>query len=250
MPLKDHFRPPFNQFSWEGVHSAWAVRIVDRLNEHVFPRRFRAEPQVSLGTQVEIDVATFEEDSGPTLFASANGTHGSDGGVAVSAQTYTAPAATLSAVAEFATDDLFEVRVYKSAGGWKLVAAIELVSPANKDRPSSRRAFAAKCGSYLAAGVSVVAVDVVTDRATNPHADLIERLHLPDAFEWATPTGLSAVSYRAVRAKDRTRLDVWAYPVAVGADLPTLPLWLEADLAVPLELEPTYAAACRSLRIE
>ncbi len=253
MPVKDHFRPPLNQYSWEGFHSCWAVRIVDRLNEQIFPRDFRAEPQVTHGQQVEIDVASYEEDAGPTLFPGGNGvngTHDSQGVTAVATRTYTAPAATLSAVAEFATDDLFEIRVFKSSGGWKLVAAIELVSPANKDRPSHRRAFATKCASYLAAGVSVVVADVVTDRAGNLHTDLIERLHLPDAFEWSSPTGLFAASYRAVRVKDGTRLDVWPYPLAVGSELPTLPLWLEPDLSVPLELEPTYAAACKSLRIE
>jgi hypothetical protein len=47
----------------------------------------------------------------------------------------------------------------------------------------------------------------------------------------------------------QVRLDVWPVPLAVGAELPTVPLRLAADLAVPLELELTYAAACRSLRI-
>ncbi|HEX4607611.1 MAG TPA: hypothetical protein VH092_05335 [Urbifossiella sp.] len=46
-----------------------------------------------------------------------------------------------------------------------------------------------------------------------------------------------------------TRLDAWPYPLAVGEVLPTVPLWLAPDLVVPLELELTYAAACRSLRI-
>jgi len=37
--------------------------------------------------------------------------------------------------------------------------------------------------------------------------------------------------------------------LAVGRPLPTLPLWLAADLAVPLGLEPTYEETCRVLRI-
>ena len=254
MPLKDHFHPPLSlRKGWESVHSMWAATMTQRLNGVVLPERFESEQQTHLGPQLEIDVATYEEDAGPTLFPGGNGvngTHDSQGVTAVATRTYTAPAATLSAVAEFATDDLFEIRVFKSSGGWKLVAAIELVSPANKDRPSHRRAFATKCASYLAAGVSVVVADVVTDRAANLHTDLIERLHLPDAFEWSSPTGLFAASYRALRVKDGTRLDVWPHSLAVGAELPTLPLWLEPDLAVPLELEPTYAAACQSLRIE
>jgi hypothetical protein len=31
---------------------------------------------------------------------------------------------------------------------------------------------------------------------------------------------------------------------------PTVPLWLEPNLAVPLELELTYTQVCQSLRIE
>jgi hypothetical protein len=140
----------------------------------------------------------------------------------------------------------------------KLVAAIELVSEANKDRPSHRRTFATKCASYLQRGVSVVVIDVVTSQAANLHAELIELLHLTDAFEWVSPSGLSAVCYRVVQGTQKVglavgngqiRLDVWPHPLAVGAELPTVPLWLAADLAVPLELELTYAAACKSLRL-
>jgi hypothetical protein len=40
--------------------------------------------------------------------------------------------------------DSCEVRVYQDRGGAELRAAIELVSPANKDREGSRRTFAAK----------------------------------------------------------------------------------------------------------
>jgi hypothetical protein len=41
--------------------------------------------------------------------------------------------------------DIVEVRVFRSSGGNTLVGAIELVSPANKDRPESRDAFVATC---------------------------------------------------------------------------------------------------------
>ena len=45
------------------------------------------------------------------------------------------------------------------------------------------------------------------------------------------------------------KLDAWPYPLALRQPLPTVPLWLTYDLAVPLELEATYEAACKSLRI-
>jgi len=44
------------------------------------------------------------------------------------------------------------------------VAAIELVSPGNKDRPETCRLFAAKCVAYLTRGIGLVVIDIVTER--------------------------------------------------------------------------------------
>jgi hypothetical protein len=60
--------------------------------------------------------------------------------------------------------DEIEVQVFGQSGGTYLVGAVELVSPGNKDRPETRRAFAAKCSSYLQLGIGLVVVDVVTER--------------------------------------------------------------------------------------
>jgi hypothetical protein len=251
MPLHDHFHPPLlNRKNWEGFHSGWAFLIAQRLNGNLLGAGYESESQIHVGTQVEIDVATHEENRGPNLF----GTNGSNGNVATEVQTYAPPAPPLTGVVAFADADLFEVRIYKTDGVWKLVAAIELVSPANKDRPSTRRAFATKIASYLQKGVSIVVVDIVTSRLANLHDELVELLHLPDIFDWQSSTGLSAIGYRAVREKtvetESERLDVWPHQLTLGEPLPTVPLWLSSELAAPLELELTYANACQSLRIE
>src|SRR4051794_6512873 len=49
--------------------------------------------------------------------------------------------------------DEYEVQIHDELG--QLVAAVEIVSPANKDRPQSRRTFVAKCASLFQQGVSV-----------------------------------------------------------------------------------------------
>jgi hypothetical protein len=59
--------------------------------------------------------------------------------------------------------DTFEVQVFSTVAGMKLVAAVELVSPGNKDRHEERRGFAIKCASYLQQGVSVAIIDIVTN---------------------------------------------------------------------------------------
>ncbi|OWK36328.1 hypothetical protein FRUB_02511 [Fimbriiglobus ruber] len=170
--------------------------------------------------------------------------------MAVAPHVYAPPTAPIAGAADFTDPDLFEVQIFRGEGQWQMVAAIELVSEANKDRPETRRAFAVKCASYLQRGISVVFVDVVTTRSADFHTELGRLLHWPAEFHWTSPSGLSAISYRAVAREEEVHLEVWPHALAVGTALPTVPLWLAPDLAVPLELELTYAAACQSLRLD
>src|SRR5262245_22009534 len=140
MPLRDHFHPPFEeQHYWEGFHSAWAIETVRQLNAGGLPRRYRADPLVTLGVQVEADVATFEREA-PAPASAGDG---------VAVATWSPPRAAQSCPLTFPAEDVFEVRVYDRKRGQRLVAAVELVSPGNKDRTDSRRTFAIKCASYL-----------------------------------------------------------------------------------------------------
>src|SRR5438552_18347560 len=84
------------------------------------------------------------------------------------------PTPTLTMETDWPDQDEYEVRVYDEKHGRRLVAAIELVSPANKDRPESRRSFVAKCSALLQKQVSVTIVDLVTVPAFHPYADLLE----------------------------------------------------------------------------
>ena len=49
--------------------------------------------------------------------------------------------------------DVVEVNVYDSTAGPNLVGAIEIVSPANKDRVVHRHAFVSKCETCLRQGI-------------------------------------------------------------------------------------------------
>jgi len=152
-------------------------------------------------------------------------------------------------VVDFVSLDVYEVRVMQQMGGPKLRSAIELVSPANKDRASHRRAFAIKCAGYLQQGVAVIIVDVVTERTANLHAVLVDILGLAHPLAWGSPSQLYAIAYRPTQATDAQRLEVWPEALAVGAALPTMPLWLSETLCLPLALEKSYQATCAALRI-
>src|SRR5262245_12837205 len=199
MPLRDHFRPPLStQRSWESFHAAWIASMADALNE-ILPPRYFAERQVHAGPRIEIDVATMEQSAvGP--LPSRNG-----GTATRTAAAYAPPAPSMTAETEFADD--FEVRVIESGAGPTLVAAIELVSPGNKDRPEARRAFAAKCVTYLANGVSLMVIDVVTSRSGNVHNEIVSFLQGASECQFGSEDALSAIAYRPVGRANRREFD-------------------------------------------
>ena len=129
------------------------------------------------------------------------------------------------------------------------MAAVEIVSPANKERPENRRAFVAKCAALLNQHVSVALVDLVTTRQFNLYADQLELNGQADPRPAPEPPPVYAASCRWAREGDAWHFRAWTHTLAIGKPLPTLPLWLTDNLAVPLELEASYEETCRVLRM-
>lgn len=240
MPLLDHFHPPLStERRWESFHSSWATRLADALTERWLPPNYIAEEHAHFGPSIEIDVATFERET----TAAAEG-----GGVAIADPKVWAPtAADGSFPAVF--PDTFEIRVLCKDTGPKLVAAIELISPGNKDRTSEQRAFAIKCASYLYQGISVIILDIVTNRRANLHNEILELMNGGESLRLATETNLYAVAYQPLRHANEDVIEVWRSPLVLGRPLPTLPLGLRADLVIPVDFEDTYAEACLHKRL-
>ena len=238
MPVRDHFRPPLNSPpTWEGVHGLWPALLVIDIAK-TLPPEFVVQPRIHHGPYIEIDVAAFDHDSGSRFSPNNSG-----GGVATAL--WTEPA--LSVDTDLPDLDDYEILIHNLTDGRRLVAAVELVSPANKDRPEHRRAFVAKCVAMIQARVSVAVVDLVTSRPHNLFRDVLEALGHGGGL--GEPPPISAAACRVRPGKRAWRLDVWDHPLTVGGPLPTLPLWLRDDLVVPLTLDATYEETCRTLRI-
>jgi hypothetical protein len=221
MPLLDHFHPPiYPQRAWESFHWRWANSIAEAL-QLMLPRRYSAEVQIHLGSQVEADVAELE----PTAL----------------------PAAAFVLPAVF-PDDL-EVQVRDERDDARLVGVVELLRLRNKDRPESRRAFAAKCAAYLQRGIGVMILDIVTSRSGNLHNELIELLNAGTPFLLPAAVSLYAVSYRPSRQADANGIAVWPAMLTLGAALPVLPLGLRGFGSVPIDLEATYSDARQLSRL-
>ena len=131
----------------------------------------------------------------------------------------------------------------------QLVAAVELVSPRNKDRPSSREFYRNRYLGYLWSGVHLMLIDVhrrplgfsfVEAMAAEVECQFPVRL-LPHVVSWnvggATPEGGQF-------------LDGWCRSLTVQEPLPTLPLALTADRTLLIDLGRTYSEATRRAYLE
>jgi hypothetical protein len=145
--------------------------------------------------------------------------------------------------------DEYEVRIYDATRRRLLVAAIEIVSPANKDRPESRNVFVAKCAALIQKGVAVSIVDIVSIRRFNLYVELLTMIGHSDPTLGDPPPHLYADSCRWVRREKHAILEAWSRALGIGVPLPTLPLWLSEDRVVPLNLEQSYEQTCNDLWI-
>jgi hypothetical protein len=225
MPLLDHFHPPLSdRRQWHSFHHVWASVIAIDLNR-LLPPGYFADPNVEFN--IEIDVATFEEEK-----------------TGASPPSWTPPAPTMTAPMALITD-VVEIAIYNREAGPVLIGAIELVSPANKDRPATRDAFVSKCASYLQQAIGLIVVDLVTSRRADLHAELLRRVIARDA----PPSDLWAAAYRPVQSGDQTGLEIWHQPLAIGAPLPILPFWLKNGPCIKVDLEATYMRTLQDQRM-
>ncbi len=227
MPLLDHFHPPLSERrNWHSFHHAWATVIAFDLNSRLPPGYF-ADPNAQYGIEI---VATFEDET-----ASAP------------PPAWTPPAPTMTMPITLISN-VVEVSIFNSEAGPELIGAIELVSPANKDRRSHRDAFVNKCASLLQQAVGLMVVDIVSERRADLHGELLHRLY-PSATIPESPD-LWAAAYRPwEQAAKQTVLQIWHEPLALAATLPTLPLWLKNGPSISIDLEATYHHTCQKQKL-
>ena len=239
MPLRDHYHSPINdKHYWSEFHGQWPGEIVLTLFD-LLPAGYQAGPRLYLGSSFEVDVATTKEDQYEP------GEDTGEGGVA----TLTA-APTLTIQTDLIGPDEYEVRIYDASRERRLVAAIEIVSPSNKDSPESREQFVSKIAALLKQRVCVSIVDLVTERHANLYAELLTLLGSSDPNLGDPPPMLYACTLRTRQPqKSKQLLDAWYYPMTIGQPLPNILLWMNEKLPILLPLQPSYQETCRLLRI-
>ncbi|QEL13215.1 DUF4058 family protein [Limnoglobus roseus] len=228
MPIHDWTRVDSGTF--HDFHQGWSIEVRNALNRGVLPPGYfaMADQRVS---GPEPDVVTFQTrtPSPPP-----------PGGVTVLDRP-----PRVRQVAKFENEPAAYARkanriaVRHNLG--RVVAIIEIVSPGNKDSVNAVRSFTGKVAEFLRNGVHVVVIDVFPPTIRDPdgiHQAIWDEI-AGQPFE-PRPEGktLTAASYDAGYP-----LTAYVEPLAVGDELPPLPLFIQPGVYVPMPLEETYRAS-------
>jgi Protein of unknown function (DUF4058) len=122
----------------------------------------------------------------------------------------------------------------------QVVAVIEIISPGNKNSRRALRAFVRKASDLLFRGIHLLVIDLFPPSERDPqgiHEAIWDEI-AEQPFELPADKQLTVAAYRAAPTKT-----AYVEPVAVGDDLPALPIFLTEDEYVPAPLEETYRAS-------
>lgn len=130
----------------------------------------------------------------------------------------------------------------RHVSGHRLVAVVEMVSPANKDRIRHVEQFVSKIEAFLDAGVHVLLVDLFPPGSCDPRGMHGALGHWVDfsgsGCQVSLEEPLILASYRAIKAPE-----VFLEHLAIGQPLPDMPLFFDPGRYVNVPLETTYNAA-------
>lgn len=130
--------------------------------------------------------------------------------------------------------------VIRHTSNHRVIAVVEIVSPGNKNNRHGVRSFVAKAVELLQGGIHLVLVDLFPSGPRDPEG--IHRL-IWDEFsdtEFVLPADRRLTLAAYIGGAEP---EAFVQPTAVGLSLAEMPLFLTADVYVPIPLEQTYQAA-------
>lgn len=225
MPIHDWTRVPARTYHF--FHQRWIQDLAAALNSDGLPPGFFAMSEVDAKGPIPIVLALKAQT--PTLL---------DGGPAGVAVLDTPPRARVVSRGENSAGyarRADRLAVYLPQG--ELIAVIEIVSPGNKDNTNGLKSFVRKAGKLIRRGVHLLVIDLFPPSVRDPHG-----IHEPiwdqfkeEPFDLPPDKPLTLAAYSAGSEKV-----AYVENVAVGDELPDLPIFLSPERYVPCPLEATY----------
>lgn len=231
MPVHDWTRVPAGIF--HDFHTRWSSGITEALNEGLLPRGYYALTEQSVPV-VRPDVITLSSVAEPK--------RDPGGGTAV-----IDPPRTRFA---FKTEPLANYRrqrrtvAIRHVSGHRIVAFIEIASPANKDRRNSVEQLVGKIRDAVTQGIHVLLVDLLPPSSFDPlglHGEFWQEFG-PESASTPLDRPLCLASYQAMDPPE-----AFVEPVSVGDTLPDMPLFYQDSRYVNVPLEQTYQQSWRGV---
>ena len=236
MPVHDWQRVSAGTF--HDFHSAWITHLKESLNGGVLPDGYFALAEQHAGDIVP-DVLTLQlRDAPRTPFGDDSGA------IAVAVRP---PKVSRKVVMSESVEYRRRRRTLaiRHSRGHRLVALIEIVSPANKDRPRSVRGFVDKVASALSNECHVLVVDLFPPGlhdANRLHGAISYEVGCQDEEELPADQPLTLSSFVAEGS-----VTGYVETLAVGDPLPEMPLFLTPDDYINVPLAETYEQAYRGM---
>lgn len=228
MPIHDWTRVDAGLF--HAFHHGWIEELARALNRGVLPAEYFALPEQNIRGPIP-DVLTLK------LGTAADEPLQSGGGVSVAVR---APSTHLTKRAEAASyvHKASHVTVRHRHG--QVIAVIEIISPGNKGSQAEFRALIEKSAELIRQGIHLLVIDPFPPGKRDPqgiHQAIWDQFDDED-LKLPADKSLTLASYDAGP-------DYVAYVefVAVGDELPDMPLFLRPEFYVQTPLETTYQAA-------
>jgi hypothetical protein len=126
----------------------------------------------------------------------------------------------------------------------RIVAMVEVISPANKDRRRSVEQFVAKARSALYLGIHLLVLDCLPPTRHDPQGipGKIWKALSEERYRLSAEGKLSLAAFVS-----RTGFEAYVEFLSVGDLLPPMPLFLTPEHYVNIPLEATYQAAYRGV---
>ena len=230
MPVHDWTRVGAGTF--HDFHSSWIVHLKESLNGGILPEGYYALAEQRAG-QVAPDVLALHEGKPRSDEPLPPGT------VAVA---QAPPKVSLTMTADEAAGYVLARRTLtvRHSSDHRIVALIEIVSSGNKDRERSVRDFVDKAVAAMQHAYHLLLIDLFPPGPFDPaglHGAIWTEI-AGQPYESPPEKPLTLASYAAA-----TLPQAYVEPIAVGIELPEMPLFLDPDHYVNVPLEPNYTAA-------
>jgi len=234
MPIHDWTRVDAGTF--HDFHQAWITHLKEALNDGVLPDGYYAMGE-QIASKREPDVLALRTPTAKPLPDAPS--------VAVRDA---APKVRLRVRAS--TNTMYHRKtqslVIRHASGHEIVAMIEIISRANKDRASHVNDTVTKVAEFLSAGIHVLLIDLLPPGKHDPasiHGKVWERYNMEEPYVPPTDEPLTLASYEC----STTCPQAYVEPTAVGHTLIDMPVFLAEEYYVNVPLEATYMAAYRGM---